>query len=45
VLALARASTDTWRLTVQAHPGLNYSIEGTANFTHWTVVTNSQAAS
>ncbi len=44
VLALAGTPTNTLRLMLQAHPGLNYTLERTATFTHWTVLTHLHAA-
>jgi len=40
VLALARMPTNTLQLILEAHPGLNYALEGTATFTNWTTLTN-----
>lgn len=40
VLALARTSTNTFQLLLQAHPGLNYRLESTATFKSWTLLTN-----
>jgi surface-anchored protein len=44
VLALARTATNTFQLTLQAHPGLNYAIERTATFTNWLPLTNVPAS-
>jgi surface-anchored protein len=42
-LALARTPTNDLRLTLEAHPGLNYDLESATTFTHWTVLTNLHA--
>ena len=39
-LALARTPTNSFQLTLQAHPGLNYLVEHSANLTNWLALTN-----
>lgn len=43
-LALARVSAQTAHLILEAFPGLNYHLEASATFGHWTVLTNLHAA-
>lgn len=43
-LALTRAGMNTLQLTLEGHPGLNYTLEGSTNFIEWSALTNLHAA-
>jgi len=44
VLTLTRTATNTFLLTLQAHPGLNYLVEHSPNLTNWLALTNVTAS-
>ena len=44
VLTLTHTATNTFQLTLQAHPGLNYLVEHSSNLTNWLALTNVAAS-